>query len=954
MEITLIAAIVLLVGGILYYRAYARHEKLYASQLMSHRPNIVRHHDFKEDFAVEISNYTSTNDVMGSIESNIKRLPFPIPSTHDANESAESIVRELTTFIDENSLGFAGTEPFILAVFPPEQITSSTIHALKSMASPSSPVSTENVAFIKTKLEKGVANFTAGICEVKLLDSNKTEIDDSINNFLFNNFLLDFFGTGTDFGELFAKALRKTSNEYHSELNQMLADTKNCAAQSAEQVRSVAVCKKNAFVNYLTAVPAPRFDHSTVIAMTKKLTAAFLEDFQDYHQQLENLKKSKFASKYKAVIDEMSLQIHGIDGQMPSEYEINNHPAQSLNKIVELPFLRDKKFQNELLSSFKELKRLIETHRTALLRWSMGTSCLYNKSIFEVVSELEIQAENYEKKCLQWKQILNQKKRLIEEELKYASQLISHRPDIVSHHDCKEDFVVEISNFKTTNDVIDAIERNIRELYFPIPSPPGSGESGENIIRKLTTFIDRNSLAFAGTEQFVLAVFPPEQIVDFTIHALKSMGSHASQASMESLISIKTQLATRAASLQDMGATEILAECLKKICERYSDVTNIAMFLSKCSGNPSNVAVLFVKDLAVDMLELDKCLPELKASWANHGQEALSEIKSFEFEIDPSGSFPFITLIMSSIREVEALKSGKTSLENSIKNIALDIAGTGVGAAVGAEVGTTLAEEVLTELLKEAGDSIFPGLGTLIKIISTGVGGMAGRAVTNSIKCEDLDEAMNEYCSRFDQMLADTQNCAIQSVKQVRSVAVRKHNEFMENVAAAPAPRFDNSTIIATAKKLTASFQEDFQSYCQQFENLKKSSFSSKYRAVIDEMGLRMNGINRQMPSEYEMNSYPEQSLNKVVEFPFLRDKKFQNELLSSFKGLKEFIEIHRAVLLRWSMGIACLYNQSISGVVSELEIQAKNYEKKCSNWKEILDKRKQQVEIEIGKLGIK
>jgi|GEM_PF-1704390 len=937
MGIALIAVIVFLLAGILYYRAYARHEKLYASQLISLRPNIVSHHDCKEDFVVEISNYKTTNDVIDSIESNIKKLPFPIPSIPDANESAESIVGELTTFIDENSLGFAGTEPFILAVFSPGQITGSTIHALKNMVSPSSPVSTENVVSIKTKLEEGVANFTAGIREVRLLDSNKTSIDDSINNFLW-----DLFGTGTDLGELFAKALRQTSDEYHSELNQMLADTKNCAAQSAEQVRSVAVCTKNTFIHYLTAVPAPRCDHSTVIAMTKKLTAAFLEDFQDYHQQLENLKKSKFASKYKAVIDEMSLQIHGIDGQMPSECEINNHPAQSLNKIVELPFLKDKKFQNELLSSFKELKKLVETHRTALLRWSMGTSFLYNQSIFEVVSELEIQAENYKKKCLQWKQILNQKKRLIEEELEYASQLISHRPDIVSRHDCKEDFVVEISNYKTTNDVIDAIGRNIKELYFPIPSPPDSGESGENIVRKLATFIDRNSLAFAGTEQFVLAVFPPEQIVEFTIYALNSMVSHASQASMESLVSIKTQLATRVASLQDMEATEILVECLKKIFAHYSVAANRAMLVLKYSENKYSAAWSFVKDSTINILELDKCLPEIKASWANHGQEALSEIGSFELEIDPSGSFPVVTLFMSGLREVNLLRSGKTSLENSIKNGILDVAGTGLGAWGGAKLGAGIG-------------SVFGPFGTVVGGVAGGIGGaILVRAGTNRIKHKNLDEAMNEYRSRFDQMLADTKNCAIQSVEQVRSVAVRKHNEFMENVAAAPAPRFENSTVIAMTKKLTASFQEDFQSYYQQFENLKKSKFSSKYRAVIDEMGLRMNGINRQMPSEYEMNSYPEQSLNKVVELPFLKDKKFQNELLSSFKELKEFIEIHRAVLLRWSMGIGCLYNQSISGVVSELEIQAKNYEKKCSNWKEILDKRKQQVEIEKGKLGIK
>ncbi len=96
--------------------------------------------------------------------------------------------------------------------------------------------------------------------------------------------------------------------------------------------------------------------------------------------------------------------------------------------------------------------------------------------------------------------------------------------------------------------------------------------------------------------------------------------------------------------------------------------------------------------------------------------------------------FPFITLALSSFRELKLLVNNHTEITTAVKNIALDVAGTGIGGFAGAKIGSFI------------GSLFFPGVGTAIGAIAGGLlGAIGGRMISNNIKYQDLNMAKEEY-----------------------------------------------------------------------------------------------------------------------------------------------------------------------------------------------------------------
>ena len=540
------------------------------------------------------------------------------------------------------------------------------------------------------------------------------------------------------------------------------------------------------------------------------------------------------------------------------------------------------------------------------------------------------------------------------EKIKYEQQLNSYKPKILSEFEFRQFFLEEIDAYKNSNNIIDTIERNFRELPVPIPSEPSRIERGEDIIKKLTILLDKNYLAFVGTEQLILDIFPPEQIGNFLIYSFENIALHASQATIESIASLKASIAEGASNIHN---PDIIIDCLKHFSVGIVDylhnpihVHNLAYAIDH--GNYAKILNSFVNWHAIShglepAMDLNQHFSEIGLSWSNHIHAAINNIGGhFDTAIHPdlTGHFPFITLIFSSVKEISLINDGKTSIDNSLKNVALDVAGTGFGAAGGAKGGAII------------GGFIGGPVGALIGGAIGGIAGaIGGRAITNEIKKEPLKNALNDYRTNFEDMATDTKNCAIEAVNKIRITAIDSKETYITNIGVAPRFDKDFSEIILITKRMVQILNNDLEYHIKQIESFRKSKFSShsKYKKVINHFDFQVFQIKSKIPSENQIAENPISSIGKLINISYYENGDFRSELYNSLQDLhKQNVNIRTMVVI-WSLNAGKLYQNSIYKIASELKSQAENYNDKCLYWKYILLDKEKKVNIEKNKLGI-
>ncbi len=144
----------------------------------------------------------------------------------------------------------------------------------------------------------------------------------------------------------------------------------------------------------------------------------------------------------------------------------------------------------------------------------------------------------------------------------------------------------------------------------------------------------------------------------------------------------------------------------------------------------------------------------------------------------PHFHFPFITLALSSFREIRLLDQGKTELETSVKNAALDVAGSGGGGLVGAKFGAIL------------GSALFPGLGTAVGAALGGFfGSWGGRSLTNSIKESDLNERKAEFDSVLASANASLDRAAKNLQAELSQIVSQTRAQYLSDLGQAPCSR---------------------------------------------------------------------------------------------------------------------------------------------------------------------
>ena len=126
---------------------------------------------------------------------------------------------------------------------------------------------------------------------------------------------------------------------------------------------------------------------------------------------------------------------------------------------------------------------------------------------------------------------------------------------------------------------------------------------------------------------------------------------------------------------------------------------------------------------------------------------------------------PFLTLGLSTLREIRLLKKKHTNLLTSVKNIGLDAAGTGIGGFAGAKAGATI------------GTAVAPGMGSVVGAILGGISGaFAGRSISNRIKFSRAETARSHYEKKIQDFQQRVQAVTREAMHALEAVLEREQS----------------------------------------------------------------------------------------------------------------------------------------------------------------------------------
>ena len=125
------------------------------------------------------------------------------------------------------------------------------------------------------------------------------------------------------------------------------------------------------------------------------------------------------------------------------------------------------------------------------------------------------------------------------------------------------------------------------------------------------------------------------------------------------------------------------------------------------------------------------------------------------------GGIPFITAVLSGIREIKLLKNHDTKVTNAVKNFSLDIAGTGAGAIAGGKAGV-----VIGSFAGPIGTAIGGAIGGIL-------GAIGGRLASNAIKEKPFRDALQAY--------EEIQNKAQEKATVAQAEAEKQYDRTVES-----------------------------------------------------------------------------------------------------------------------------------------------------------------------------
>ncbi len=537
--------------------------------------------------------------------------------------------------------------------------------------------------------------------------------------------------------------------------------------------------------------------------------------------------------------------------------------------------------------------------------------------------------------------------------LEYSKRLHNFQLPTLKHDaKLKEELVIQINKYNNTDYVVDNLKQNSRQLPFPIPAEPLQNQTIKVIAENLTKTFAERGVAFVGMEQFLLMVLPPEKVTECLIFATETVFEHGTDAMSESFISVKASLLEGVVNIQD---PEIIKECFEHFCsailDYFKEAENVSDFINALESG--GVRAAFLQIITADTVfqtlnpafNFTEHLDAIQDTWAHHLHETTYSIGNHVYHtIIPSPTFhiPIITIIKSSIRELDLLADEKTEVETSVKNIALDVVGTGGGAFLGAKAGFL------------AG-SFFPGVGNLVGGIIGAIGGaMGGRFLTNSIKEIPLQTAIENYKNSFDSMLSDLALFLSQSALEIRDYSINEKKRFHESIN--NMPHFDAAKpeLVMIANELANAQLDDIKTQRLNIQPFTKSifSFTFKNRAKLKKIKGVLNSMEKAIPNRDLINLKPHEAMKLIREFHYFENRRFGAELKISTVFLNKKNADFYKVLMMWLVKSKSEYDTSISKINSLLKEKIEEYGKKSESWKYKLNSYRNTINIEKAKLG--
>jgi hypothetical protein len=272
------------------------------------------------------------------------------------------------------------------------------------------------------------------------------------------------------------------------------------------------------------------------------------------------------------------------------------------------------------------------------------------------------------------------------------------------------------------------IEENARAALPSFLPPAPEGQDRDVTLSRVSSFLTNEPL-LAGVgagEQFFYALFDSVSDTAFagTVEAIIDQAGDQMMDSVREAAQLAAPAAGRLAHMLMVYYQENKGELIDFLYDSFELVTRRGqdeLFSFVAHVFDAEHLRLYSEAFGPVVQPLIQGL-EKSASFAG-GELAAVDVSSFDDAVAPDFSFPVVTAILSSVRELQLLDSGKTELADSIKNAGLDVVGTGIGGGLGAKAGALI------------GTALAPGVGTLICGAIGAVGGaLGGRFATNRIK----------------------------------------------------------------------------------------------------------------------------------------------------------------------------------------------------------------------------
>lgn len=506
-----------------------------------------------------------------------------------------------------------------------------------------------------------------------------------------------------------------------------------------------------------------------------------------------------------------------------------------------------------------------------------------------------------------------------------------------------------IINYNYLADSAKSIRLQVRSMPFPIPSKHAPLKTGEEMMQDSLSVLQNNALGAVAAEQFVLMIFPPEQIGKCLLMATDTLLSHATVATAENLLTLKSSLLDGLMNIQD---PEILKECLKEfahaIFEQLKEVNHVNSLLDAIDHHHAlNIVHSFVNWHTVShglepAFHLHQSIKSMTDSWIDHAVHAKRSIVQHAHIVPHlGGHIPIITLVISSVREIRLLHNKKTDVESSLKNIALDAVGVGGGALIGGKIGAFLG-------------SVVPVVGTLVGAgVGAAVGGMIGKMGSNKVKKIPLKEAFEAYQTSHNSMQNGMRNVAVNCVHEIRKTGITAKRAYFQRIE--PVPVADPQKMAGQVKAIADTEKKSILAIENELSAMQHSLFLlvPHLKRTYLELTEKLQQRKRAIPAENQINETPIVALSLLLEKPLLHSVAMDEALNGAMELMSEQNSELSSLMVLWALNAGNEYNKTVNYTMGAYAEQAEIFKDEASSWVRTINQKLADVQQEKEKLGM-